>query len=164
MRLALLVTLPALAAANPFNVHIKLQDAIEAVFTDSDVSGVDKLNGYEGKYVPDPDSHVITTMNTAANTKQVCFWSGTAPFCEGACPRGWSTEKKDGCGDGNCCASGWKYFCCRTFDLNDCYWSGTAPFCEGGCDQWNEIENKRDNCGDGKCCSLGTKAQCCKGL
>ena len=41
-----------------------------------------------------------------------CFWSGTAPFCEGACPVGFTTVAMDRCGDGNCCVTGWKVYCC----------------------------------------------------
>ncbi|KAJ8475041.1 hypothetical protein ONZ51_g6820 [Trametes cubensis] len=42
-----------------------------------------------------------------------CFWSGTAPFCAGACPAGYVDCGRDGCGDGACCWTGIKVYCCR---------------------------------------------------
>lgn len=46
---------------------------------------------------------------------QHCFWSGTSPFCAGSCDSsaGYSTCKIDGCGDGACCWTGYKHYCCR---------------------------------------------------
>lgn len=115
------------------------------------------------KVQPDPSSPVVTKLDPLARTQEICFWSGTAPFCEGACPPGWAADKEPSdCGDGKCCTTGSKRRCCRTFDLDNCYWSGPAPFSEGACIQYAELEVGRDYCGDGKCCSASTKAKCYK--
>ncbi|KAI0327667.1 hypothetical protein GY45DRAFT_1327315 [Cubamyces sp. BRFM 1775] len=42
-----------------------------------------------------------------------CFWSGTAPFCAGSCPVGYTECGRDSCGDGACCWTGYKVYCCR---------------------------------------------------
>jgi hypothetical protein len=47
----------------------------------------------------------------SANPEQ-CFWAGTAPFCDGQCPVGFAALAMDKCGDGDCCLTGWKVFCC----------------------------------------------------
>jgi len=45
--------------------------------------------------------------------KEDCFWSGTAPFCQGRCPsKVYVTKASDSCGDGKCCLTGTKKFCC----------------------------------------------------
>ncbi|KAI0658367.1 hypothetical protein C8Q70DRAFT_934310 [Cubamyces menziesii] len=41
-----------------------------------------------------------------------CFWSGTSPFCAGSCPTGYVDCGRDGCGDGACCWTGYKVYCC----------------------------------------------------
>ncbi len=40
-------------------------------------------------------------------------WFGTAPFCRGSCPSGWSPMRRDKSGDGKRCVSGWKVYCRR---------------------------------------------------
>ena len=45
-------------------------------------------------------------------TQQNCYWSGTAPFCAGGCSVGESTCGYNPCGDGKCCATGVKAYCC----------------------------------------------------
>ena len=49
----------------------------------------------------------------AVNVHARCniFWSGTAPFCRGKCPRGYTTLRRDKCGDGKCCWTGSKAYC-----------------------------------------------------
>ncbi|KAI0389673.1 hypothetical protein F5Y17DRAFT_462522 [Xylariaceae sp. FL0594] len=42
-----------------------------------------------------------------------CFWDGTAPFCAGSCPTGYTEENRGSCGDGACCWTGYKVLCCR---------------------------------------------------
>lgn len=42
-----------------------------------------------------------------------CFWSGTAPFCEGECPPGFVERDRDEVGDGQRCWTGTKAFCCK---------------------------------------------------
>ncbi|KAI1762710.1 hypothetical protein GGR53DRAFT_403198 [Hypoxylon sp. FL1150] len=56
----------------------------------------------------------IATQPLGLDTRQVanCYWSGTAPFCQGECDSGYSDCGTDGCGDGACCATGYKKFCC----------------------------------------------------
>ncbi|KAI1661250.1 hypothetical protein F4813DRAFT_346919 [Daldinia decipiens] len=41
-----------------------------------------------------------------------CYWSGTAPFCAGSCDAGYTECSTDGCGDGACCTTGYKKYCC----------------------------------------------------
>lgn len=48
-----------------------------------------------------------------------CYWSGTAPTCEGECNIGETYCGRSGCGDGKCCASGWKVLCCKGNCPND---------------------------------------------
>ena len=42
-----------------------------------------------------------------------CYWDGTAPFCAGSCPTGYTEEGRGFCGDGACCWTGYKFLCCR---------------------------------------------------
>ncbi|KAI0327671.1 hypothetical protein GY45DRAFT_1327319 [Cubamyces sp. BRFM 1775] len=42
-----------------------------------------------------------------------CYWDGTAPFCAGSCPDGYVDCGRDSCGDGACCWTGIKVYCCR---------------------------------------------------
>ncbi|KAI1084138.1 hypothetical protein F5B20DRAFT_285241 [Whalleya microplaca] len=42
-----------------------------------------------------------------------CFWSGTSPFCAGSCPDNYVDCRTNGCGDGACCWTGYKKYCCR---------------------------------------------------
>lgn len=41
-----------------------------------------------------------------------CSWKGTAPFCSGVCPPGTILLTIDPCGDGACCWTGYKAYCC----------------------------------------------------
>ncbi|XP_035662086.1 uncharacterized protein LOC118406262 isoform X2 [Branchiostoma floridae] len=46
-------------------------------------------------------------------TRQVCYWEGTFPFCKpGACDSGIKV-RGDNCGDGRCCWTGSKIYCCN---------------------------------------------------
>lgn len=47
------------------------------------------------------------------STQQSCYWSGTSPFCAGGCDAGYSDCATDGCGNGACCVTGYKKYCCR---------------------------------------------------
>ncbi|KAI0658365.1 hypothetical protein C8Q70DRAFT_995213 [Cubamyces menziesii] len=58
--------------------------------------------------VPGADA-ALTNVTSAVDP---CFWSGTAPFCAGSCPVGYVDCGRDGCGDGACCITGIKVFCC----------------------------------------------------
>ena len=50
---------------------------------------------------------------TLSAPSPICFWKGTAPFCGGICPLGFTNMKEDDCGDGDCCFTGFKVFCCQ---------------------------------------------------
>ncbi|KAG0707394.1 hypothetical protein DFH29DRAFT_897212 [Suillus ampliporus] len=55
----------------------------------------------------DERSHASQLVVDAAN----CYWSGTAPFCAGNCAG--NKECQTGpCGDGACCITGYKKYCC----------------------------------------------------
>ncbi|KAI0105066.1 hypothetical protein GGR51DRAFT_560671 [Nemania sp. FL0031] len=41
-----------------------------------------------------------------------CYWDGTAPFCAGSCPGGYEECGTSSCGDGACCWTGYKKYCC----------------------------------------------------
>ena len=44
-----------------------------------------------------------------------CSWVGSAPFCDPfgrGCPSGFHATKLDPCGDGECCWTGIKKYCC----------------------------------------------------
>jgi hypothetical protein len=41
-----------------------------------------------------------------------CYWSGTAPFCSGQCFSGQVECNTSSCGDGHCCWTGHKKYCC----------------------------------------------------
>jgi hypothetical protein len=41
-----------------------------------------------------------------------CYWSGTAPFCAGSCGGGTVECNTSACGDGACCITGYKKYCC----------------------------------------------------
>ncbi|KAI0332543.1 hypothetical protein GY45DRAFT_454758 [Cubamyces sp. BRFM 1775] len=51
--------------------------------------------------------------NDAALEVSPCYWDGVAPFCNGACPYGYVDCGRDYCGDGFCCVTGIKVWCCR---------------------------------------------------
>ncbi|XP_078603946.1 uncharacterized protein LOC144877774 [Branchiostoma floridae x Branchiostoma japonicum] len=91
-------------------------------------------------------------------TARECHWEGTAPFCDpGDCESG-TYVRSDDCGDGDCCLTGQKIYCCT--GAPQCYWQGTAPFCDpGDCDWGTYIYS--DECGDGDCCLSGHKIYCC---
>lgn len=42
-----------------------------------------------------------------------CYWDGTAPFCAGSCPNGYTESGRGSCGDGACCWTGYKFLCCK---------------------------------------------------
>jgi hypothetical protein len=49
----------------------------------------------------------------AVDSAPNCYWSGTSPFCAGACDSGYTDCATDGCGNGACCVTGYKKYCCR---------------------------------------------------
>ncbi|KAI0895551.1 hypothetical protein F4806DRAFT_497120 [Annulohypoxylon nitens] len=55
----------------------------------------------------------ILTSNQQDVASSSCFWSGTAPFCAGFCESGYEDCGTSSCGDGACCWTGYKKYCCR---------------------------------------------------
>ena len=60
---------------------------------------------------------VVFAATAAASAKlcapfKVCLWLGDGPSCESECWKGWTEVARDSCGDGACCQSGKKAFCC----------------------------------------------------
>ena len=53
------------------------------------------------------------TLASEAATNDDCHWVGTAPFCQGSCEDGYTTQKKDIWGDGRRCWTGLKAYCCK---------------------------------------------------
>ncbi|KAI0520889.1 hypothetical protein F5B22DRAFT_644630 [Xylaria bambusicola] len=51
--------------------------------------------------------------NSTRAPDATCYWDGTSPFCAGSCPTGYEDCATSGCGDGACCWTGYKKFCCR---------------------------------------------------
>lgn len=127
-------------------------------------------------------------FGTKAHCKSCCKsvaateyrWYGTAPFCSGSCPSGWTYVSRSKSGDGARCWTGWKHYCRRSTyvdqcvepsdDVGDCppggelvQWFGTAPFCSSTnqCPYgWDYIQKSRT--GDGSRCWWGYKWQCSK--
>ncbi|QPG95375.1 hypothetical protein C2857_000323 [Epichloe festucae Fl1] len=56
-----------------------------------------------------PNGAAVEQVQPAAS----CFWSGTSPFCAGACPEGYQDVETSNCGDGACCWTGYKKKCCK---------------------------------------------------
>nr|CAH0106810.1 unnamed protein product [Daphnia galeata] len=61
-----------------------------------------------------PETRLTETETVDVRGKDArCFWSGTAPFCQGYCPsKVYVTKASDRCGDGKCCMTGMKKYCC----------------------------------------------------
>ena len=61
-----------------------------------------------------PETRLTETETVDVRGKEDrCFWSGTAPFCQGYCPSAvYVTKASDKCGDGKCCMTGTKKYCC----------------------------------------------------
>lgn len=78
------------AAASPAEVDVLPADESEAVM--------------EEEPVLESDAPLLV--------ESTCFWEGTAPWCDGACPLGYVGIRYDSCGDGYCCWVGWKVLCC----------------------------------------------------
>ncbi|KAH8167839.1 hypothetical protein CIB48_g392 [Xylaria polymorpha] len=55
----------------------------------------------------------IAIANETSTAVGACYWSGTSPFCAGSCDRGYEDCGTDDCGDGACCWTGYKKYCCR---------------------------------------------------
>ncbi|XP_065571453.1 uncharacterized protein LOC136034215 [Artemia franciscana] len=103
-----------------------------------------------------------------ALSNNLCYWSGSPPFCTGTCNDGESPVRASASGDNSMCITGQKVYCCRS-ELGiapadnlkpGCIWKGTAPFCAGTCDVNFRLE-KFSDVGDGHPCWTGRKALCC---
>lgn len=53
------------------------------------------------------------TLSAASPSPSNCVWEGTAPFCDGKCHTGFTQINEDNCGNGDCCATGFKVYCCQ---------------------------------------------------
>lgn len=110
-------------------------------------------------------------------TRTVFKWFGTAPFCNGRCPSGWTYVKRSKSGDGARCWTGWKRQCKKVTQVEQCskpakdynpscppggnkhFWFGRAPFCRGSCPSgWTQVRSS--NRGDGALCWTGSKKLC----
>jgi len=106
-------------------------------------------------------------------------WFGTAPFCNGRCPSGWTYVRRSKRGNGARCWTGWKHYCQRVTQVEQCqrpeqsydpscppggnkyFWFGRAPFCNGRCPTgWTQVKTSKT--GDGATCWTGNKVQCRK--
>jgi hypothetical protein len=106
-----------------------------------------------------------------AAAQQTCYWSGTAPVCDGECKEGQTERYRASTFDprfqrlesttpfGNACALGSKALCCNTPGFT-CRWDGTAPFCAGEC-RAGETEVASPTGAPGASCWSGRKRYCC---
>ncbi|KAF8914369.1 hypothetical protein CPB84DRAFT_1841081 [Gymnopilus junonius] len=62
----------------------------------------------------DAFTNSLLSNNPAAHPN--CYWDGTAVFCAGSCPKGYSEEDRNSCGDGACSWTGYKSLCCKNTD------------------------------------------------
>lgn len=56
---------------------------------------------------------VTPTTSAPSPTPSNCVWEGTAPFCDGNCLTGFTQIMEDNCGNGDCCLTGFKVYCCQ---------------------------------------------------
>ncbi|KAJ8475061.1 hypothetical protein ONZ51_g6815 [Trametes cubensis] len=80
---------------------------VNAVAVDN-VEGTDVAPNADGTDVTPYDGASLSTLDVSP-----CYWDGTAPFCAGSCPDGYVDCGRDSCGDGACCWTGIKVYCCR---------------------------------------------------
>jgi len=118
-----------------------------------------------------------TCCRTVTSTAFKYF--GTAPFCDGECPSGWTYVKKSKTGGGARCLVGWKHQCRKVTQAEQCSkptkdydpncppggekhsWFGAAPFCgfSTTCPSGWELV-KTSMRGDGVRCLVGFKRLC----
>ncbi len=60
------------------------------------------------------DTRTTYTVTPYRNEREAlsCYWDGTSPFCAGSCPAGYTERGRSACGDGACCVTGYKVYCC----------------------------------------------------
>ena len=111
-------------------------------------------------------------------TATVYKWFGTAPFCDGECPSGWTYVKRSKTGGGARCWTGWKRQCKKVTTVEQCQkpaldfdpncppggnrydWFGSAPFCGSPSCPSGWTSTKTSKYGDGHKCWTGYKRQC----
>ncbi|MEQ9346699.1 MAG: hypothetical protein RIG26_09680 [Thalassospira sp.] len=88
-------------------------------------------------------------------------WSGTAPFCQGACEPNQHQYFSDRDGDGQRCQLGEKKLCGSVpeYRFKQTSWSGTAFACEGACPA-GTVEIAKGSGGGGQRCWWGWKKFC----
>ncbi|XP_019614687.1 PREDICTED: uncharacterized protein LOC109462574 [Branchiostoma belcheri] len=89
-------------------------------------------------------SALLLSVSIGRTNADVCHWEGEAPFCDpGDCDIG-TYVRSDNCGDGSCCWSGHKIYCCIP-DIDECATNN------GGCQQicTNTIGSFYCSCGEG---------------
>lgn len=102
---------PANAKQCPWHCKVWLDDGcntcscVNGQVSDSDCEKAGCPYPYAPGRCIDPPSAIL---DKASN----CRWFGTAPFCDGSCPPGYSQRMRDQRGDGKKCASGSKVYCC----------------------------------------------------
>ncbi|KAF8961843.1 hypothetical protein BDZ97DRAFT_1827399 [Flammula alnicola] len=57
-------------------------------------------------------ANVTEGANNTLAAAPSCYWDGTAPFCAGHCGDPYVERGRDSCGDGACCWTGYKVYCC----------------------------------------------------
>ena len=61
---------------------------------------------------------VGNTLDNASGGGKFCHWDSTASFCAGSCPKGYREARdRSLCGDGACCWTEDKAFCCRIIPI-----------------------------------------------
>ncbi|XP_057373267.1 uncharacterized protein LOC130694132 [Daphnia carinata] len=76
----------------------------------------DQLDMQLENYAKNPKILAGNKLRAEAKAKERqpgCSWNGTAPFCRGYCnSQVYKTVTSDRCGDGKCCFTGTKKYCC----------------------------------------------------
>lgn len=101
-RLMVLLSIAIVTSANTHQLNMKGMDMREII--DAYLREERHLQRSETVVVPEPKVRLM------ANTG--CFWSGTSPFCNGFCGKGFNMIVKDKSGDGIRCWFGIKKLCC----------------------------------------------------
>jgi hypothetical protein len=107
--------------------------------------------------------YAVPLHPTLGEEGKICNWFGTAPLCAGACPPGWTSEKRNAQGPAgsNKCLTGTKAYCCYTTVTQT---FGKAPLCSGDCPHGWTREGDSDVGENGQKCITGKAAICTKDI
>ncbi|KAI9560866.1 hypothetical protein GHT06_011820 [Daphnia sinensis] len=100
--LLVLLSMAVVTSANAHRLNIKgmdMRDIIDAYLREER-----RLQVSETAVVPEPKFRLMASTG--------CFWSGTSPFCNGSCGKGFIVIARDKSGDGIRCWFGIKKLCC----------------------------------------------------